>query len=55
MINQISVDEEGEFLATAADDGKVTNNYSVDHYAPVLTCLYSTVLVSFVMGFLFTH
>ena len=22
-INQISVDEEGEFLATAADDGKV--------------------------------
>ena len=23
VINQISVDEEGEFLATASDDGKV--------------------------------
>ena len=38
-INQISVDEEGEFLATAADDGKVrtSRNPSAVYTTPAVT------------------
>ena len=35
MINQIAVDEEGEFIATASDDGKVYTVYNVYMHAYV--------------------